>query len=204
MDSAFKPAKVILLDFDGVLRLWPIDVASIEEDCGLPKGAITSCAFEPALLHPAILGTCSDELWRARVASQLLTRFPQSDAQRAVKAWSEPVGELDESVLQLLKKFRDKARLVLSTNATSRLQADLDALGISELFSAVANSSELGCIKPDAVYFRKTLAIAGASAERCLFIDDSMENVQSASALGIRSLHYCCSEAMLEFMAGNT
>jgi putative hydrolase of the HAD superfamily len=79
---------------------------------------------------------------------------------------------------------------VLATNATSRLPSDLEALGLLRYFHAIANSSRLGVAKPAPAYFQAALQLADVSPEDALFIDDTLENVSSASRLGITSHHF--------------
>lgn len=179
--------SALLIDFDGVLRHWPPDDDAIERESGVPIGAIRIAAFAPARLRPAILGRIDDAAWREAIAADLAARFPEADATRAVHRWSQPPGRIDEDVRTILQAARTHVRIVLVTNATSRLPTDLAVLGLSNLFHGVANSSELGAAKPDAAIFHAALALADAAPHEALFVDDSPHNVAAAVALGIPS-----------------
>lgn len=80
--------------------------------------------------------------------------------------------------------------VVLVTNATSRLDTDLAALGIAGLAAAVVNSSRAGVAKPDERIYRIAAERAGVSVRRCLFVDDSRVNVDAARALGMSAVRY--------------
>ena len=89
---------------------------------------------------------------------------------------------------------------MLVTNATSRLSADLHALGLAGFFHAVVNSSEVGVAKPDARIFQVALDYAGIAAGRALFVDDTKANVAAATALGIASHQFTGHESLRAFL----
>jgi putative hydrolase of the HAD superfamily len=194
------PPIALLLDFDGVLRRWEADDAAIESRYGLPVGSIRRTAFSPEFLLPAITGQISDGMWRDRVADELQQQHSSSSATEAVAEWSAPVGQVDSEVLGVLARCRSELRLILSTNATSRLAEDLRSLGLADRFHAVANSSEIGAVKPSAAYFKGALVQANVRASEALFVDDSLANVEAAAALGIRSHHFTDHVAFSAFL----
>lgn len=190
----------LLIDFDGVLRHWPKSDEEIETRCGLPAGAIREIAFAHDLLGPALAGSVTDEAWRGEVATRLAERFPRAAALEAVAQWSQSSGVLDERVLGLLHACAPSLRLVLATNATTRLPRDLSVLGLAERFHAVANSSELGVMKPQAEFFHRALWLADAPAEHAIYIDDAPGNVAAATRLGITSHLFSGYDSMREFL----
>lgn len=186
--GATLPLRAILTDFDGVIRRWPASrVRAIERDAGLPPGAILATAFSPDLLRPAITGRVSDGAWRERVAARLSELHPGTDARHAVAAWSASPGRVDRTVLDLLRSCRTGLRVVLVSNATSRLPRDLDRLGIANAFDAVVASCDVGAVKPQAAMYREALRRAGARADEAFFVDDNESNVAAAAALGMHA-----------------
>lgn len=194
------PPLAILVDLDGVVRRWNIDDPSIEASNGLPSGALRQVAFAPEFLIPAITGVISDEVWRHQIAAELQRKYPEASAEEAVVQWSSSAGELEPQVLCALSQCRSELRLVLATNATSRLSSDLLRLGLSERFHAIANSSEIGAAKPSKSFFEAALRCADTRASEALFIDDTLSNVQAAAALGMRVHHFSDHEAMSSFL----
>lgn len=193
------PRSTLLLDFDGVIRRWKDNDAAIEARFGLPGGVIRAAAFSPRLLTPAILGTISDELWRASIVAELERRHA-ARASEIVRLWSEPPGEIDAETMAILSRCRPGMRLVLATNATSRLGRDLQALGLANRFHAVVNSSEIGATKPSGGFFEAALQRAGVRADEALFVDDSLANVESAANLGILAHHFRGHDALRVFL----
>ncbi len=178
--------NVILTDLDGVIRIWSPEIhRKAERATELPEGAIPRAAFSDDLLPLVITGQISDDEWRRRIADLLSKDFPNTNAERAVELWSASPGEVDLEVLEILRACRKRARLVLISNATSRLHSDLQRLGIAEDFDYIINSSEVGFAKPDPNIYFTALDTVEATPEQALFIDDNAGHVAAATRLGI-------------------
>lgn len=183
--------NAILTDLDGVIRIWSSEIhRKAERVTGLPEEAIPRAAFSDDLLPLVITGKISDDEWRRRIADLLSKDFPEANAERAVELWSASPGEVNLEVLEILQTCRKRARLVLISNATSRLLSDLRRLGIAENFDYIINSSEVGFAKPDPSIYFAALNTAEATPEQALFIDDNAGHVAAAMRLGIAGHTY--------------
>ena len=183
--------NTILTDFDGVIRIWSPEIhRKAERATGLPEGAILGTAFSDDLLPLVITGQISDDEWREKIADLLSEDFPKANAERAVELWSASPGEVDWEVLEILRVCRKKAKLVLISNATSRLPSDLQRLGIAEDFDYIINSSEVRFTKPDPNIYFAALNTVGATPGQTLFIDDNAGHVAAATRLGIAGYTY--------------
>lgn len=180
----------MLIDLDGVLRVWPKSDQQLESAHGLPVGAFRHAAFEPDLILDVITGKISDETWRLRVAANLSRDYPNAEVPKAVKVWATPSGKVNEPVLKLVQRAREQVKVVLITNATTRLNQDLAALGLLDQFDGIVNSSEVGSAKPESGIYEVALGAAGVSASEAVFVDDQLVNVEAAAALGIRAVHF--------------
>ncbi|RKT57537.1 HAD family hydrolase [Saccharothrix australiensis] len=177
--------RLLLLDLDGVLRTFGPD-HPIEDDFGLPRGTLASVAF--SLAGPALVGEVSDEEWRAAVRDRLADDLGPAAARAAVAAWSR-VGEVVPEALALVREVRRRHRVVLFSNATTRLPDDLRALGLDREVDDVVTSALIGAAKPTAAAFRRALAQVGATAEETVFCDDRADNAAGAVAVGIDGVH---------------
>jgi putative hydrolase of the HAD superfamily len=179
--------RFLLLDLDGVLRIWPADAdAQVEHSTGVPAQTIRAAAFAPELLHLAVTGRISDEEWRRRIAVRLARQLTARRAERAVRLWSASAGVIDPAVLAVVRACRLQIPVCLLTNATTRLRADLDRLGLSGEFDFVVNSAEVAAMKPHAAIFQAALRLAGVPPPGTLYVDDTREHVAAAQQLGIR------------------
>lgn len=178
-----------VFDLDGVIRHWDQKIVTdVEQAHDLPGGALLDTAFESALLLSAVTGVITDEEWRAEVAIRLQQRFPDANAAAAVREWSTPPGEIMAGSLDVLAAASRHGSVSLLTNATSRLNSDLEILCLTEVFDHIFNSSEIGLAKPDSLIFEHVENVLGVTADRIVFVDDSAANVETAAKCGWISL----------------
>ncbi len=185
--TEFRAAAAVLCDLDGVLRQWP-DPRTIEDRYGLATGRLLATAFEPERLLRAVTGQITDEEWRASIRADLATEFGADAASGAVQEWSSSVGTIDQAVLTWLDRVRRGVPVVLVSNATTRLEQDLEALGLAGRFDAVVNTSRIGAAKPDPRVFAHAASVAGVPTESCLLLDDSAGHVAAARGLGMSAV----------------
>jgi putative hydrolase of the HAD superfamily len=57
-------------------------------------------------------------------------------------------------------------------------------------FDQVTLSFDVGAVKPDAVIYEQCLEGLGTAADRTLFLDDRIANVQGAELLGMRAIQF--------------
>jgi putative hydrolase of the HAD superfamily len=182
-----RPAG-LLVDLDGVLRVWDASVvAGVEKRHGLASGVLLGTALDPPLLRPAISGEISHTEWLAEVVRRLVAGGADELAVgAAVREWQEYRGDVDPVVLALVRRVRATGRPVgLATNATDLLDADLDALGLAGEVDAVVNSSVVGAAKPAREFYATACAALGLPAERVLLLDDDDRAVRGARAAGL-------------------
>ena len=188
----------LLVDLDGVLRLWDRAImANAEHQGGLAPGSLARAAFAHDLLLPAITGVTTDAEWRTAVAARLAQEHGDAASRAAVQAWSESPGAVNTHVRGLVRRARQRVRVGLLTNATSRLDRDLAALGLAGGVDVVVNSARVGIAKPDPRVFTTAMTLLGTCASETLFVDDTAANVERSTAMGIRS-HLFTESANLE------
>jgi len=193
--------KVILTDLDGVIRHWNSDpLHQIEVNNGLKRGYFYSICFEKELLSEVITGKISDSEWRKRVNEALVISIGETLANELVYSWTNSEANIDNTVIEIYKQHMPDAKVVLTTNATSRLSQDMKNQGIDKKFDEIFNSSEMGVAKPSHRYFNKVLSRLGVRNVDVIFIDDSIRNVESAEQLGIRSHQYKNHTRLEEFI----
>jgi putative hydrolase of the HAD superfamily len=182
--------KAVVFDFDDVIRKWnSAETFAIEERYGLPQGCIFEKLSDPRLIQRVTTGVISDEEWRDTVAEQL-EALHGDGAREAVHEWSVRIGDLDNSVVHLVRALRSHFTVALLSNATSRLRTDLAAHGIADDFDYIFSSSEIGIGKPDVAVFAFVGRTLDVAPEEWLFVDDTAENVAAANGVGIRSHLY--------------
>jgi putative hydrolase of the HAD superfamily len=96
---------------------------------------------------------------------------------------------IDHDVIEMLREVRatGRVKVALFSNASTRLELDLEACAIDGEFDVVFNSSLLRVAKPDVEAFTTVADLLGVPIERCLFIDDTVPNVEGAQRAGMRA-----------------
>ncbi|HEX6789314.1 MAG TPA: HAD-IA family hydrolase [Gaiellaceae bacterium] len=180
--------KGLICDLDGVLRRWPADdMYALEARHRLPEGALLAAAFAPKLLRKALTGAISDREWRQFVAIRLTAEYGVA-GDDAVREWGSLQASVDEPMLELVREVQAEHRVALLTNATTRLNDDLEAVGLAGEFDAVVNSAEIGFAKPDAEAFHCAAAAIGLTCAECAFVDDTEAHVEAAERVGLTAI----------------
>jgi 2-haloacid dehalogenase len=79
---------------------------------------------------------------------------------------------------------------ILSNYAIETFQGTWQYHPFLDIFDDIIISGEVGAIKPDPAIFHYTLQRIGRTAQECLFIDDSLPNVETARSLGFTAIHF--------------
>lgn len=182
------PPEAFLFDLDGVLRRWsPGATAEVERRHGVPLGRIEEIAYDPDRYGPAVLGAISDDDWRASILAAMVPVC--GDARAAIECvadWSEPFGRVDPEAAEVVAGIRVRGTPVaLVVNATTRLELDLVALGLSEAFDTVVNSARMGVAKPDAEIYSLAAGILAVPPQRCVYVGANPAHVAGAERTGM-------------------
>ena len=183
-----QPARALLIDLDGVLRLWDEPVA-LEAKYGLEAGTLLRTAMSWDIYRPAVAGETTDAEWMRLIAERL--PLPSDDATAAVAEWQIHRGYVDAEVLSFVREVRAAGRPVgLAGNATDRLRGDLDTLGLTADFDAVVSSWELKIHKPAPAFFERACAALDLEPHWVLFVDDDDRAIRGARASGLPAFRW--------------
>jgi putative hydrolase of the HAD superfamily len=175
----------LIIDLDGVIRHWDESYyPEVEVRLGLPPGSLTAAALEPERLRRATDGRLTFEEWCAEIDAELAGAHGVEPGAVA-DAWASSTWRIDLDVVDLVDEVREVVPVVLLSNASTRLVHDLDRSDLLAAFDAVVGSADIRAAKPGRAAYEAAAAAAEASPERCLFVDDTMENVLGARALGM-------------------
>lgn len=112
------------------------------------------------------------------------------DYNRFFKAYND-IFDLRTKELQILKKLKENYRVILLSNTDEMrygfIKKNFPGMLI---FDAYILSYLEGCMKPDPQIYKAALEKTEAQADECLFIDDRVENIDAANALGINTIHF--------------
>jgi putative hydrolase of the HAD superfamily len=190
-ESPGAPFDAVLCDLDNVIRFYDTaPLAALERAVGVAEGTTAEVAYAPEVDLPLLLGRITTEAWVASIASALSDRLAPAPARALGRALADAPSRVDDVVVAMLRRVRRRLPLVLVTNATLELEADLERLGLADLADHVVSSARVGVAKPDSLIYEIAAERAGVAAHRCLFVDDRKENVDAAVSLGMTGVHY--------------
>ena len=138
-------------------------------------------------------GRISDAEFRAGLREQYYIEATDAEID---EAWNALLLDIPEERIHLLRELGNKYRLFLLSNtnaihlvrfnqivAESFTIPDLDSL-----FEKTYYSHLIGQRKPDAVVFEQILAENNLEAAETLFVDDSIQHIEGANTVGLKTL----------------
>ena len=121
---------------------------------------------------------------------------PKASSTQIISAWNAILQDLPNERLKLLKKIKDKFSIFLLSNTNSiHIEKIIDNLGIKKykefynLFDKVYYSHEIKLRKPNSDIFRLVIKENNLSIKNTLFIDDSIQHIESAKKIGLKTYH---------------
>ena len=190
--------KAVIWDMGGVI-LRTADRSgreAWEAELGLPPGELDRLVFESQISRRAAVGQASvDQIW-AHVA-QALGLAPDRAAALERDFWSGD--QVDPRLVEYIRQLRPTYRTALLSNAwpTAR-QLIEDEWRFADIFDIVILSAEVGLVKPDPAIYQLALERLGVAPGAAVFIDDFVENVEGAGAVGLHAIHFQSTEQTIE------
>ena len=120
---------------------------------------------------------------------------PIDEFRRAMFAQSQPWPES----IALARELADtgEARLATLNNEGEELnEYRLRLFGLHEIFPTFFTSCWLGARKPTREIYLRVLGKTQADPKRTVFIDDRLQNLTPAAALGMRTIHFRSTESL--------
>jgi putative hydrolase of the HAD superfamily len=126
-------------------------------------------------------------------------------------AWNAMLGALPEERWKLLESLSQVYRTFLLSNTNSihlnyyfnYLQGIYGTYGYTHLFEKAYFSHELHLRKPNADIFEHVLLDSGIKAGETLFIDDFIENIETARKLGFQTFHLAKPRTLTDLFESN-
>ena len=130
----------------------------------------------------------------------LSQQFPQHA--RLIQAyhenWKDSIGEAYWDTVEILQQLKQAGyRLYGLSNWSAETFPLVRArYNFFDLLDDMVISGEVGFVKPEPEIYQIMLDKIGKPAEECLFIDDSLPNIQQAEKLGFVGIHFQSAEQL--------
>ena len=97
--------------------------------------------------------------------------------------------ELSDGFIDFIEKVKDKYKLAIISNDSSRWSKYLrDKFDLNIYFDVISISGDLKIQKPDERIFLLTIEKLGINAKECIYIDDREGNLEAAKKLGMHPI----------------
>lgn len=183
------PICAVIFDIGGVLvrtedleprRAW-------ERRFGLPDWGLARIVFEGPAAIRATLGEATEaEPWEA--AQRTLGLSADELAQLRQDFWAGD--RYDEALLAYIHSLRPRYKTGIISNAWPGARQVHQRRFNADTFDVIVYSAEEGVAKPVADIYQRALARLNVQPEQAVFVDDVLENVEAACALGLTGLHF--------------
>lgn len=180
--------RSVVFDFGNVICFPPAreKIERAAADARLPVDDFLRAMWKDRLPYDG--GLTPSEYWRG-VAAHASTEFDDSKIARMVEHEIGFWNTFDERVLVWIEKLRKSGYTVgILSNLPHPIAASLRGTpGFMEHFDHVTFSCDLRLFKPQAGIYEHSFRGLNVAPEETLFIDDKIENVEGARAVGMRA-----------------
>jgi putative hydrolase of the HAD superfamily len=182
---------LVLFDVNGVLYRYdkPARLAALARLSGMEPAAIDQAIWASGFEDAGDAGELDAEAYLRGFGARLSHRLTPEDFVAALAAALFPIPPM----LDLARRVGERARLAVLTNNNLLVRAHMSALypDLVPLFgAAICASAEQRARKPTPEAYLRCLARLGEAPARCLFIDDSAENIAGAAEAGLHTHHH--------------
>jgi len=128
----------------------------------------------------------SEEFWNY-VQSKIPSRFKASEIR---SMWYDNYIPF-RGIFGLIKKLKSNFKLgIISGNIKERIEYLDDKYDFRKYFDSEVYSFDLHITKPVKVMWEKSLELLDLRAEECVYVDDNPESINTAKAMGYKSIQF--------------
>jgi 2-haloacid dehalogenase len=131
---------------------------------------------------------------------KLSSEFPQHAEliQAYDTYWEESITDVHDGTIKLAHTLKDAGwdLYLLSNFSVEKFSLMQQRFDFLDIFNDMIISGEHNLVKPDPAIFQLTLKRINREAHECLFIDDSVHNIEVARQLGFHTILFQSSEQL--------
>ncbi len=186
----------IIFDLDGVIvDVFPEETErAFEEKLGISKDNINRMNLTEGFAKVFEAGKVSMQTFRNSVRHY--SRNELSDEQ-IDEAWNKMIGDLVPGSLDLLEDIAKNKNIYLLSNTNpihlakfkENIESKIDFTSFNKIFKGAYYSHKIGWRKPKVEAFSYVINKNRLDKQKTLFIDDKLENIESAQKYGLKTLH---------------
>ena len=190
--------KTIFWDIGGVLERTEDHTprAALADQLGWPASELSRVIFGHTDGYRIQLGQVSLEEHYANIAAALDIPVAQIDGVLSAFFGGD---RLDLALVDHIRALKQDYTTAVISNYMPVLRDKIDQLWqIGDAFDALVVSAEVGVMKPDPAIYQIALEKTNTPPRQSVFIDDFIENVESARRVGMHAIHFKAAPQALE------
>lgn len=187
-------ARIVAWDFDGVLNRNIVNgefhwKQSFDEDIGVPVAEFSAYMFRSGRFDPVLRG---ERDLKDLVAEWIDLSGCTKTEDQILDYWFSKDALPDAKTLAIFDRARASGyKNIIATNNEARRAAYIEHdMGYGALMDHIFAAGPMKCKKPAAAFFEHIQDTLGAEPQDLLLIDDKVENVRAALALGWQGFHF--------------
>jgi len=182
--------KAVIWDIGGVIARTGDQSPRIQlaADLGIDRERLNDLVFGGMKGTQAQLGEISvQELWA--YVYNALKLLPDEFPDLRDRFFGGDI--IDHQIVDYIREIKKNYKTAVLSNAWDDLREVLtNQWKIADAFDSITISGEEGVKKPDLAIYKISLNRLGVMPAEAVFIDDFIENIQSATSLGIHTIHF--------------
>ena len=179
--------KTIIFDLGGVLVNldWDKVCAGLQRHSN--SGDVRSEVVNGPIVMSAMQGLLSPQAYHEALCRKLHSGLGYEEF---VGIWNGLLSA-NYDIIPLVERLKPDHRLILASNTDPiHFAHTIQNCSVLENFESFFLSYEMRLLKPDSEFYRHVLKTLAVPAGECVFIDDRVENVESARSVGITSFRF--------------
>ena len=168
-------------------------IASFSKFTNISIDEINGLVYSSPIFQQYEKGLINDEefRWQVRGLFKVDLKDEQID-----ESWNAMLGEIPKERIDLLGQLRKNHKVIILSNTNAIhirkfnqiLFLSTGKSSLNECADYVFFSHELNMRKPDSEIYEEILKLSATKPQEALFLDDKLENLDSAGQLGIRTM----------------
>lgn len=191
------PIKAVIWDIGGVIMRTedPAPRAELAAELGVTREYLNDLVFGGEQGTQAQIGEINQQEMWDYVRSELRIA-PGEHPDLRERFFGGDV--LDTQLVDFIRSLKPSFKIGIISNAWSQVAASLVEWGIDDAFEMVVGSGDVGIMKPDPRIFQIALERLSLAPVEAVFVDDFIQNVHGAQALGINAIHFRSREQAIQ------
>ena len=190
--TKYQDITTLIFDLGGVIvdLDWNQCIRNFEKIGINDMEKLVSTTLQKGFVLDYEMGLTSDDQFRTEIRKYAVSEVTDDQIDYA---WTSLLVGIPAEKLDLLMELRKKYKVLMLSNTNnlsfrfSEKMFEVNGYRITDFFDKCYLSYEMKLAKPTPEIFAALLEDAGLKAEECLFLDDGIHNINTASELGFQT-----------------